>query len=223
MTNALHSFNTRPSLDRGTGDPPALAHGLAQINARLSDLGRQLASIDGQTSVAGAGSTARDRPHPTPDAGSSAEAGRIIADAQARAAEVLADVEARATEVVTRAEARVSELEGEIRALIAVRDRLDRSIEAPRFSGVVSLLAHPVGDTMTVVSLERALASSPGVGDVYLRKLDGGQAEFEVSLTEPVALIGELRQRFAAPFAVTEQDPSRLILDLRGPAAIPER
>ncbi|MDX6504731.1 MAG: hypothetical protein QOE29_1856, partial [Gaiellaceae bacterium] len=62
-----------------------------------------------------------------------------------------------------------------------------------RFEGRVELEAGPFSDFAALSSFERALARLGGVEDVYVRRFAGERALIELSLAQPLALIGAMR------------------------------
>src|SRR3954451_18215805 len=62
-----------------------------------------------------------------------------------------------------------------------------------RFEGRVELEAGPFGDFAALSSLARGLPRLSGVEDVYVRRFAGERALIELSLAQPLALIGAMR------------------------------
>jgi hypothetical protein len=89
------------------------------------------------------------------------------------------------------------------------------------YEGEVTVEAGPFDDVAQLKAFEDALASVPGVDDVYIRTFERYYAHFELRIGQPTMLIAELRARSHDPLRVidaTGQDP-RLEIVRAGPAA----
>ncbi|MDX6516099.1 MAG: hypothetical protein QOH73_1765 [Gaiellaceae bacterium] len=79
-----------------------------------------------------------------------------------------------------------------------------------RFEGRVELEAGPFSDFAALSSFERALARLGGVEDVYVRRFAGERALIELSLAQPLALIGAMRDNLPYGLEIQSNEPGRL-------------
>jgi hypothetical protein len=81
-----------------------------------------------------------------------------------------------------------------------------------RFEGRVELEAGPFGDFAALSSFERGLARLGGVEDVYVRRFAGERALIELTLAEPLALIGAMRDTLPYGLEVQSLEAGRVSL-----------
>jgi hypothetical protein len=79
-----------------------------------------------------------------------------------------------------------------------------------RFEGRVELDAGPFSDFAALSSFERSLARLGGVEDVYVRRFSGERALIELSLAQPLALVGALRDHLPHGLEIQAIEPGRL-------------
>jgi hypothetical protein len=89
--------------------------------------------------------------------------------------------------------------EGEIAAL---ERRFGITSPPQLFEGVVALVVTGIPRIQTLVALEEALLATDGVAQAFVRHYDRGEAWFEITLVQPVALTAELAELLPMPFAV---------------------
>src|SRR3954451_126883 len=78
------------------------------------------------------------------------------------------------------------------------------------FEGRVELDAGPFGDFAALSSFERSLSRLSGVEDVYVRRFSGERALIELSLAQPLALVGALRDHLPYGLEIQAIEPGRL-------------
>lgn len=163
-----------------------------------------------------------------------ARANAIIAAAEMEAASMLDEARRQVGELAQQA----SDLKRQIDELVALRDRLERSITHPsaarqpagdgavpvadgidpsRFGGtpgVVSLVVGPFRDVVSIEDFERSLMSIPALQDVYLRAYESGRAIFELTVATPVALLDEIHRATQFGFQVEEESAAALVITL---------
>jgi hypothetical protein len=81
-----------------------------------------------------------------------------------------------------------------------------------RFEGRVELEAGPFGDFAALSSFERALARLGGVEDVYVRRFAGERALIELSLAQPLPLVGVMRDSLPYGLEIQSLEPGRISL-----------
>jgi len=84
------------------------------------------------------------------------------------------------------------------------------SVDERAYQGAVTVEAGPFDDVAQLKAFEDALASIPGVEEVYIRTFERYYAHFALRVSEPTRLIAELRIRTADPLRVidsTGEDP----------------
>jgi hypothetical protein len=82
------------------------------------------------------------------------------------------------------------------------------------YDGAVTVEAGPFADVVQLNEFEDALAAVPGVADVYIRTFERYYAHFEVSVSEPTALIGELQAQIADELRVVDAGDDDLRLEI---------
>ncbi len=167
----------------------------------------------------------------------------VIEPAEARANAIIAAAEMEAVSMLDEARRQVgelaqqaSDLKRQIDELVALRDRLERSITHPgvarqpagpgrtpdgidptRFGGtpgVVSLVVGPFRDVASVEDFDRSLTSIPALQDVYLRAYESGRAIFELTVGTPVTLLDEIHRATQFGFQVDEESAAALVITL---------
>ena len=168
----------------------------------------------------------------------------MIEPAEARASAIITAAEMDAGSMLDEARRQVgelaqqaSDLKRQIDELVALRDRLERSITHPgagrqpaggavqaadgidpsRFGGipgVVSLVVGPFRDVASIENFERSLTSIPALQDVYLRAYESGRAIFELTVATPVALLDEIHRATQLGFQVEEESAAALVITL---------
>ena len=76
--------------------------------------------------------------------------------------------------------------------------------EERAYEGAVTVEAGPFDDVTQLKAFEDALASVPGVEEVYIRTFERYYAHFALHIAEPTLLIAELRARSADPLRVID-------------------
>lgn len=161
-----------------------------------------------------------------------------VAAANERARAIVAEAEAEASRIITDANRDVAHLKRQIEDLIALRDRIERSVrgadsleagaEPPRTApgwmfgsepGTLSLTAGTFADLDELEQFERVLAREGALQDVYLRAWDSGGAVFELTISEPVPLVEELRRVSPIAFTVVHESAAMLSLELHSELA----
>ncbi len=169
----------------------------------------------------------------------------VIEPAEARANAIIAAAEMEAGSLLEEARRQVAELaqqasglKRQIDELVALRDRLERSITHPssgrqlaggaavqaadgidpsRFGGtpgIVSLVVGPFQDVASIEDFERSLTSIPALQDVYLRAYESGRAIFELTVATPVPLLDEIHRSTQFGFQVEEESAATLVITL---------
>ncbi len=72
----------------------------------------------------------------------------------------------------------------------------------------------PFSDFSQLVSFEDAANSIDATSEISIRRFSGGRASIDVSLREPIDLLGELRSRCELDFEVRSNGAGELVLDL---------
>jgi hypothetical protein len=157
-----------------------------------------------------------------------------FAAAKERARAIVAQAEADASRIVAEANQEVADLKRQIEDLIALRDRIQRSgrggTDPPEAAaapppaapgwvfgsepGVLSLTAGTFADLDELERLERALTCDGAVQDVYLRAWDSGRGVFELTISEPLPVVEELRRVSPLAFTVDHESVATLSLAL---------
>lgn len=149
--------------------------------------------------------------------------------------QTILEAEAEARRVVDDARQRIAEIGARTRALLehsltdppqaeaapAPRRRRARAVKAARraYEGTVVVEAGPFADVAQLSAFEDALGSIPSVDDVYIRTFEHNRAHFELSVTQPTALIVELQARASETLNVVAVGDGELRLDLVGGGA----
>jgi hypothetical protein len=82
------------------------------------------------------------------------------------------------------------------------------------FEGAIVLDAGPFTDIAALSAFEQGLARVRGAEDVYVSGFEGNRALIELRLSQPVALVQEMRVTVPATFTVTDAAAGRLRLDV---------
>lgn len=90
----------------------------------------------------------------------------------------------------------------------------DAAHEDRTFDGAIVVDAGPFTDIAALSAFEQGLARVPGAEDVYVSGFEGNRALIELRLSQPVALVREMRQAVPAGFTVTDAAAGRLRLDV---------
>jgi hypothetical protein len=169
----------------------------------------------------------------------------VIEPAEARANAIIAAAEMEAVSMLDEARRQVgelaqqaSDLKRQIDELVALRDRLERSITHPgvarqqggaaaprpgdgvdpsRFGGtpgVVSLVVGPFPDVASIEDFNRSLTLIPALQDIYIRAYESGRAIFELTVATPVALLDEIHRATQFGFRVEEESAAALVITL---------
>jgi hypothetical protein len=72
----------------------------------------------------------------------------------------------------------------------------------------------PFSDFSQLVSFEDAANSIDATSEISIRRFSDGRASIDVSLREPIDLLGELKSRCELDFEVRSSDAGELVLDL---------
>ncbi len=167
---------------------------------------------------------------PTPAAGARSAphgAGTATSDALVRETILQAEEEARA--IVGDARHRIAAIGARTRALL--EQALTAPAPAPEapaarpagnaspademvYDGTVTVEAGPFDGVAQLKAFEDALASIPGVEDVYIRTFERYYAHFTLSLVAPTRLIAELRTRTTEPLRVIDESESGARLEI---------
>jgi hypothetical protein len=161
------------------------------------------------------------RPAPQPPADSTAPEAVVrhtILEAEEEARRVVEDARQRIAEIGARTRALLehSLAEPQTEDAPTPRRRRARAVKAARraFEGTVVVEAGPFADVAQLSAFEDALASVPSVDDVYIRTFERNRAHFELSVTEPTALIVELQARSSETLHVVSSGDGELRLDI---------
>ena len=82
------------------------------------------------------------------------------------------------------------------------------------YTGAVMIEVGPFTNVVQLSEFEEALASVPGVEDVYIRTFERRQAHFELHAAEPTELIAELQARAPDALYVIEAAERHMRLDI---------
>jgi hypothetical protein len=190
-----------PERQRRENDVSSIRETLVQLDQRLDDLRRQVATLveepDGHPSVSLPGdasgiSVARLSGDGTPAATAPVDPRLEIHELLAACDRVL--LEAR-------------ELMGEHRAGQA-RPAL--------FEGTVAVVALGANQLETIQVLEDSLARAAQVTRTYIRRAHAGEVRVELTLTGGVDLVGELNRVMPFPFAIRSATPQEIVIGLEG-------
>jgi hypothetical protein len=155
--------------------------------------------------------------------------------------QTILEAEEEARRVVDNARDRIAEIGARTRALLEhslgaapepdpemapAPTRRRRAAPAPRatpqqrsYHGAVTVEAGPFADVGQLDEFEDALASVPGIEDVYIRTFERYYAHFELSIAEPTALIAELQARVPEQLRLIDAGDRELRLEIvRGDA-----
>jgi hypothetical protein len=82
------------------------------------------------------------------------------------------------------------------------------------YHGAVTVEAGPFADVGQLDEFEDALASVPGIEDVYIRTFERYYAHFELSIAEPTPLIAELQARVPEQLRLIDAGDRELRLEI---------
>ena len=82
------------------------------------------------------------------------------------------------------------------------------------FQGHITIEAGPFPDVATLLSFERGVLGIPGAREARVQSYDGSTAAVHALLTQPVAIVTELRRVSPLRFTVGAARPGVLILQL---------
>jgi hypothetical protein len=151
--------------------------------------------------------------------------------------QTILEAEEEARRVVDNARDRIAEIGARTRALLehslgaapepapetppAPSRRRRASAPAPRatpeqrsYHGAVTVEAGPFADVGQLDEFEDALASVPGIEDVYIRTFERYYAHFELSIAEPTSLIAELQARVPEQLRLIDSGDRELRLEI---------
>jgi hypothetical protein len=194
--------------DRVTaGDSQAeMAAAIAEMRGRLQ--GFQAArAVDPPRPPSGAVGAQARRPPRRPPASQDdplAAARRAIAAAEEEVRGVLADAREQLAEIGVR-----------------TREAIERLPAAPSgwaedhvYAGTVSVACGPFADVEQLAAFAQALESVDGVGEVYTRSFEASDVLFEVTLTRPTVLLGQLRRQIEGPLTVVDGGDRHMRLEI---------
>lgn len=172
-------------------------------------------------------------PSPAPVAAPASAARSSASEAVVR--QTILEAEEEARRVVDNARDRIAEIGARTRALLEhslgaapepapetppAPTRRRRAL-APRatpeqrsYHGAVTVEAGPFADVGQLDEFEDALASVPGIEDVYIRTFERYYAHFELSIAEPTSLIAELQARVPEQLRLIDAGDRELRLEI---------
>lgn len=211
----------RGRLQRADAAPPAEPPALAQPRAK-----RRVTAVARGTSAAHAAAQ-QDAPRRGSEPLTPANAPEAVVR------QTLVEAEDEARRVVEEARQRIAEIGARTRALLEhslgeppqpakskspppSRRRRPKTARAAKrmFDGAVAVEAGPFADVLQLSTFEDALASIPGVEDVYIRTFEHHHAHFDLNATEPTALIVELQARVEDALSVVAAGDDELRLEI---------
>ena len=86
-----------------------------------------------------------------------------------------------------------------------------------QFEGRVELDAGPFGDFAALSAFERSLAKLQGVEDVYVRRFAGDRALIELTLAQPLALVGAMRDFLPYGLEIEKLEQGRISITVAIP------